>query len=236
MPGTFVARKTASRASSNAEVAAATNLAGEVREVPWVLQQGLQGNIYIAGHGLEEGAVTGTADTLDETTPTFMLMAPASGTIVVPIHAEFRMHADGGGASAAYLSYVGVDRSSAPAYTNLDKLQICGAATQSKAIAGRTISSVTAITSAQTVLLARRANILDAIIATEMATGEENQETFAKDSLGLEFNFWKKFGGAFQLYGGRSIMFHAMTGTTGATYTCTFVWAEIPSSTYDHIA
>ena len=232
----FVGRKTPTRASAGVALAGATNLAEELRTVPWLMQAGFQGNVYIAGHGLEETATDGIITTLDETTPTFMLMAPASGTIVIPIWAEIRMHTEGGAAPDAYLSYVGVDRSSPPAYTSLDKLQLNGSATSSLAIVGKTVSAVAAITSAQTVLLARRANILDNVISVEGATTSPGQELMGRNSLALEFNFWEKFGGAFQLYAGRSVMFHTVTATTVSAYSVTFVWAEVPSATYDHIA
>ena len=236
MAGSFVARKIATRASAGAGLAGATNLAEMIRVASEPFQWGLEGKVYIAGHGLEEAATDGIITTLDETTPTFMLMAPASGTIVVPIWAEFRMHTEGGAAPDAYLSYVGVDRSSPPSYTALDKLQINGAATSSLAICGKTISAVTAITSAQTVLLARRANILDNTISVEMATTRAQVENPGLDPLALSFDFWSKFHGALQLYAGRSIMFHTVTATTVSAYSVTFLWAEIESSVYDHIA
>jgi len=200
------------------------------------MQQGFQGNVYIAGHGLEEAATDGIITTLAESTPTFMLMAPASGKIVIPIWTEVRLMTEGGAAPDIYLSYVGVDRSSPPAYTALDSLQMNGTGTSPGAIAAKTITAVTAFTSAQNVLLARRANILNDFQTVEAVTTLANQETMAQNSFGLEFNFWNKFGGAFQLYGGRSIMFNTVTATTVSAYGVTFVWAEVDSATYDHIA
>lgn len=233
--GLFVARKVATAASAGSGIAAATNLAEELRTVPWLMQQGFQGNVYIAGHGLEETATDGEA-AIDETTPTFSLMAPAGGTIIVPIWAEFRMHAEGGAAPDMWLSYVGVDRTNLTTGTSLDKLQINGSATDSLARVLKTVTAVPAITSAQTVLLARRADVLDNYISVEAATTRSQIQSLRFDPLSLEFNFWDKFGGAFQLYAGRSIMFHTATGTSDSTYSATFLWAEVPSATYDHIA
>mgnify|MGYP001576964487 CR=1 FL=1 len=236
MAGSFVARKTATRASAGAGLAAATNLAEMLRVASEPFQWGLEGKVYIAGHGLEEAATDGIITTLDDTTPTFMLMAPASGTIVVPIWAEFRLMTEGGAAPDAYLSYVGVDRSSPPSYTSLDKLQINGSATSSLAICGKTITAVTTFTSAQNVLLARRAQMLDNGISVEGATTVVGQENMGRNTLALEFDFWSKFHGALQLYAGRSVMFHTVTGTTVSAYGVTFMWAELESSIYDHIA
>lgn len=236
MAGNFVARKTATRASAGAGIAAGANLAEMVRIASEPFQWGLEGKVYIAGHGLEEAATDGIITTLDDTTPTFVLMAPASGTIVVPIWAEVRIHTEGGAAPDAYLSYVGVDRVSVTTGTALDKLQINGAATSSLAIVLKTVTAVPTFTSAQTVLLARRANMLNDIISVEGATTVVGQENMGRNTMALEFDFWSKFHGAFQLYGGRSIMFHTVTATTVSAYSATFMWAEIESSIYDHIA
>ena len=236
MAGTYVGRKNTTRASAGSGLAAATNLAEEVRSVPWLMQAGFEGKVFIAGHGLEEAATDGIITTLDDTTPTFMLMAPASGTIIIPIWGEIRIMTEGGAAPDAYLSYVGVDRSSAPAYTALAALQINGASASPAAIVGKTITTVTAITSAQNVLLARRSAMVDNMISVEGLTTLPSAGTMERNSLGLEYNFWNKFGGALQLYAGRSVMFHTKTATTVSAYGCTFVWAEVPSATYDHIA
>jgi len=236
MSGSAVARKNATRASAGNGIVAATNLAEEARSVPWLMQAGFEGKVYIAGHGLEEAATDGIITTLSEVTPTFMLMAPAGGTIVIPIWAEVRIMTEGGAAPDAYLSYVGVDRSSPPAYTALDKLQINGVSTSSDAIVGKTISAVTAFTSAQNVVLARRSAMVDNMISVEGLTTLPSAHTMERNTYGLEFNFWDKFGGAFQLYKGTSVMFHTKTATTVSAYGCTFVWAEVNSSVYDHIA
>jgi hypothetical protein len=211
-------------------VSPATNLAEETRVAPWLFDKALEGSIFMAGYGAELAATDGEA-ALDETTPTFILMAPASGTIVIPIWAQFRCVAEGGAAQATYLTYIGVDRTSGATYTTLSKLQIGGSATTSAAIAGKTVSTLTAITDPQNILLERRANLLDNLISVEMATTKEVQ-TFSKDPLTLEVNFMQKFGGAFYLSGGRSIAFYSATGTTDSTYSCSIMWAEIPASTY----
>ena len=230
-----IARKTATRGSAGVANVAATNLAEELRSIPWLAQLGLEGKVFIAGHGLEEAATDGIITTLDDTTPTFVLMAPLTGTIVIPIWAEIRMMTEGGAAPDAYLSYIGVPRVTTTAGTTLDKLQICGEATSSAALCLKTVSAVPTFTSAQNVLLARRAEMLDNMTSAEMLTTLPNTETMARDPLGLEFNFMAKFGGAFQLYKGTSVQFHTKTATTVSAYGCTFVWAELPSSIYDHI-
>lgn len=235
MAGSFVARRIPTALGVGSSGAAGLNLAEELKTVPWLMQRGFEGNVYIAGHGLEETATDGEA-ALDETTPTFVLLAPAAGTIVIPIYAEMRMHTEGGAAPDAYLSYVGVDRASTITKTDLDKLQLNGAATTSAAIAAKTVSAISAITSPQTVLLKRRANVLDNLISVEAVTLQENQETFSRSPLDLEYNFIEKFGGAFVFSGGRGVMFHTATATADSVYSVTFVWAEVPTAVYQHVA
>jgi len=202
---------------------------------PFLTQLALEGRVWMAGHGLEETATDGIITTLDETTPTFMLMAPGSGTIVLPIWAEFRLHTEGGAAPDAYLSYVGVDRSSGPVYTSLDKVpvgRLLADTATSAAIAAKTITTVTAITSLQTVMLARRANMLDNGISVEGATTVVGQENMGRNTHALEFDFWAKFHGAFTLYQGQSIMFHTVTATAVSVYSAAFLWAELPANPY----
>lgn len=233
MAGNFVSRSAATRIGVGNSGAARINGAEMLVDFPFLLQHALEGRVWMAGHGLEETATDGEA-ALDETTPTFMLMAPASGTIVVPIWAEMRMHAEGGAAPDMYLSYVGVDRTGATK-TDLDKIpvgRLSADAVTSAAIAAKTISAVTAITSAQTVLLARRADVLDNLISVEAATTRAQIETPHFPTLALEFDFWAKFHGAFALYQGQSIMFHTATGTTDSTYSVSFLWLELPTNPF----
>ncbi len=232
---TFVSRHVGTAIATGVAGAARMNQAEMLVNFPFLAQLALEGRVFMAGHGLEEAATDGIITTLDETTPTFMLMAPGSGTFVLPIWAEFRLMTEGGAAPDAYLSYVGVDRSSGPAYTTLDKVpvgRLAADAVTSAAIAGKTITTVTAITSAQTVLLARRADILDNFQSVEAVTTLANQQTMKNDTFALEFDFWSKFHGAFILYQGQSIMFHTKTATTVSAYGVSFIWAEIPASVY----
>ena len=229
----FRSRHSAVRAADGVAGVGRTNQAEELVSIPWALQMSLEGRTFMAGHGLEEAATDGEAS-LDETTPTFVLGAPAGGTVVVPLWAEIRMHAEGGAAPDFYCSYVGVDRSTITK-TDLDVVpvgRLAANAQTSKAIAAKTGSAVTAITSAQTVMIARRANILDNLISVEAVTLQENQETVSRSPLAFEFEFWNKFGGAFALYQGQAIMFHTSTGTSDSTYSISFAWIELPSGIY----
>jgi len=230
----FISRKVASVIGAGQGVSAATNLAEELRTIPWLTQLALEGKVYIAGYGLEETTTDDVADTLDETTPLFMLMAPSSGTIIVPIQAKFSLTAEGGGIPAAYLGYVGVDRVTTTTYTAMEKLQICGAATSSAALCGLTVSAVPAITDPQNVLLERRANLLDNMTSVEAVTTLPNIQTWDRDPLSMEVNFIDRYSGSLLLYKGTSIMFWAETTTSVSDYICEFVWAELPSSVYDH--
>ena len=229
----YTAAHSAGRVGDTVAGPARINQAGMLVPFPFLTQLALEGRVFMAGHGLEETATDGEAS-LDETTPTFVLSAPAGGTVVIPIWAECRMHAEGGAAPDIYCSYVGVDRSSMTK-TDLDVVpvgRLTANATSSKALAAKTVSAVTAITSAQTVLLGRRANILDNIISAEMVTTLASEETLERNTLAIKFPFWQEFGGAFALYQGQGIMFHTATGTSDSTYSISFMWAELPSSVY----
>jgi|SRR3990167_533875 len=231
----FITRHAGVRVSTGVASAARVNQAEMLVTMPWLTQLALEGRVFMAGHGLEETATDGIITTLDETTPTFILMAPASGTVVLPIWAEFRLTTEGDAAPDAYLSYVGVDRSSGLTKTDLDKVpvgRLSADAATSAAICAKTVSTVTAITSAQTVLLARRSEVLDNLISVEAATTRAQIQSLAFDPLGLSFDFIGKFGGAFTLYQGQSIMFHTRTSTAVSVYSVSFVWAELPSSVY----
>ena len=235
MASSYISRHTATRIGAGAPAAPRVNQAEMLVEFPFLLQLALEGRVFMAGHGLEEAVTDGIITTLDETTPTFMLMAPGSGTVVLPIWAEFRLETEGGAAPDAYLSYVGVDRSSGPTKTDLDKIplgRLAANAVTSAAICAKTITTVTAITSAQTVLLARRSEILDNFISVEAATTRAQVQSMKFDSLALEFDFWAKYHGAFALYQGQSIMFHTKTATTVSAYSVSFIWAELDSTTY----
>mgnify|MGYP001609692851 CR=1 FL=1 len=231
----YIARHNATSIGDGVSAAARVGKHEMLVKFPFLTQLALEGRVWMAGHGLEETSTDGIITTLDETTPTFMLMAPASGTVVLPIWAEFRMHTEGGAAPDAYLSYVGVDRSSGPTKTELDKIpvgRLAANAVTASAICAKTITTVTAITSAQTVLLARRAEVLDNLISVEAATTRAQIETFGFDPLALSFDFWARFHGAFTLYQGQSIMFHTKTATTVSAYGVSFLWAELPASVY----
>jgi len=231
----YISRHSGVNIGNGVSAAARVNQVEMLVTFPFLTQLALEGRVFMAGHGLEETATDGIITTLDETTPTFMLMAPASGTIVLPIWAEFRLHTEGGAAPDAYLSYVGVDRSSGPTKTDLDKVpvgRLAADAVTSAAIAAKTITTVTAITSAQTVLLARRAEMLDNGISVEGATTIVGQENMGRNTFALEYDFWNKFNGAFTLFQGQSIMFHTKTATAVSAYSVSFLWAELPSSVY----
>ena len=232
---TAVARTNAAGIGNGVGGVPRMNQAEMLVNFPFLTQLSLEGRVFMAGHGLEEAGTDGIITTLDETTPTFILMAPATGTVILPILAEFRLMTEGGAAPDAYLSYVGVDRSAGLAKTDLSVVpvgRLAANAQTSAAICAKTVSTVTAITDAQTVLLARRAEMLDNFISVEAATTRAQIESMKFGSLELTFDFWGKYHGAFALYQGQSIMFHTKTATAVSVYGVSFMWAELPSSVY----
>ena len=233
--GTAVARTNAASIGNGVAGVPRINQAEMLVHFPFLTQLALEGRVFMGGHGLEEAATDGIITTLDETTPTFILMAPASGKVILPIMAEFRLMTEGGAAPDAYLSYVGVDRSAGLTKTDLAVVPVGRLAANAQtptAICAKTVSGVTAITDAQTVLLARRAEMLDNFISVEAATTRAQVESMRFGSLDLPFDFWDRYHGAFVLYQGQSIMFHTKTATTVSAYGVSFLWAELPSDVY----
>ncbi|KKN67789.1 hypothetical protein LCGC14_0458220 [marine sediment metagenome] len=231
----FVSRHAASRVGVGVAGPARVNQAGEVVPMPLLWQLASEGRVFIGGHGIEETA-TDSETTLSEQTPSFALFAPAAGTVVLPIAVSIRMHADGGAASEMYAAYVQADRLAAGSGTSMDALNTLGGPSPrtSNAILEKTLSATTAIPDDENVMFFRRANILDNIISAEMATLDPRVESPMNNSL--EFTWLPP--GPVALYKGSGIAFWNKTGSTDATYTATFYWAELPSSVYlpDNVA
>ncbi len=77
-------RHKAVRAADGAKQLARLNVAGEGVETPWILQQTLEGNVFYAGTGVAEAGVDGIG-AADEQTPTFAIVAPSGGKIIIPV-------------------------------------------------------------------------------------------------------------------------------------------------------
>ena len=227
---TFDARHNAVRVADGFGGAAArVNQAGELIMTPWLTQMALEGRIFLAGHGHQEAAVTGQT-AVDDQTPTFALAAPAVDTVVIPLWVNLYFHAEGGAAPNWNFSYVQRTSALVGAGTNFTSLNALGGTDPSSAQATfqHTLTSITAITDPQNVIISRRQLILDNLISAEGVATDANLE-----STGLsiyEYDWVPPF--PITLWKGSGIMFHCDTGTTGSDYKVSAAWLELPSGVY----
>lgn len=229
----FISRLVATKNSAGQSGSARTNQAEELVAIPWIYQLALEGRIFIAGNGIEETEINGEAS-IDDTTPTIALVAPDSGTIVLPLYFRAYFDTEGGAAPDLKLAYVQESKSVRGSGTALTALNLLGGSSPRSAAATceHTCSSVTAITNAQNVMFRERLQTLDNAISTEGATTVVGQESIGGDST-MEFLVrFEQEGLPFALYGGSSILFYQGTGTADSEWNFTWIWAELDSDIY----
>lgn len=224
----YVGRSAASAVSAGVAGNARMNLAGEAVNTPWEIQMLLEGRIFAAGTGMEETGIAGIAD-IDEQKPIFALVAPAGGVVLIPLW--FRVYYDTEGAAAPehiHLIYVQADKAAFSAGTALPSINCLGGANPRTAQGKfqHTLSSLTAITSAQNVQLTAREHILDDLISVEAATGKD-VERFNESNMELNYDLRKYPMG---LYNGAGLYFHAIDAT--ARYNANAGWIEVPADPY----
>ena len=217
----------ASAAADGAVVNPRANKAREAISTPWEIQMMLEGRMFVAGTGAEEAGVAGIA-ALDETTPIFGLTAPAGGIVAIPLW--FRAYYDTEAAAApAGLEFIYVQATKAAfsAGTLMDAINCLGGSDPPAAQAKMqsTLSSVTAIASAENVALTQREHILNDLTSVESATGKDIERL---NESNHEFVWKPQF--PIGLYKGAGLYFYAIDAT--ARWNASFAWVEIPSATY----
>lgn len=217
------------RQQTNELAPARLNLAGELVPMPWDIQMMLEGRIFVAGSGIEENGVAGTAD-LDDTTPVFGLVSPAGGKVILPLW--FKIYYDTEAAAAPehfHLAYVQADKSAFAAGTEMTSISALGGDNPPTAQAHflYTLSSVTAITAAQNVTLTSREHLLDNFVSVEAATGKD-VERINESNMELQWKPPFPLG----LYGGASLLWYGIDATARWNVAC--AWMELPSDVYLH--
>lgn len=191
-------------------------------------QLGLEGNIFIAGVGIEGTALTGRT-ALDDTTPDIWLQAPSGGNVLIrPLWFEALITAEGGAAPDWYLAVITANIAIATAGTTVTPQSI-GRVGGSSAAVLQTLPTVGAITNAQNVRLRSSENALDNLISVEHITGANTDKDDYMNSLTtIKYEF------PFPLYlaSGQAIGFYSVTGTTGQGLEWILVYAELNAAAH----
>lgn len=217
-----------SAAADAAVVNQRLNKAREAVNTPWEIQMMLEGRVFVAGTGIEEAGVAGIA-ALDDTTPVFGLVAPAGDVVIIPLWLRFYYDTEAGAAPAdMHVAYVQADKSAYSAGTELPAINCLGGSNPRSAQGKlqHTLTSVTAITAAQNVVLTSRLHILDNLTSVEAATGKTALETFNDSTHEMNVKPPIPIG----LYGGSALYFYAIDAT--ARYNVSAGWIELPADVY----
>lgn len=206
-------------------IAAAGKIGGDRRLLnrDYLWDLALAGRIYVAGVGLEGTALT-CRTSLADTTPDIVLKSSAT-VIVVPLHFEALMSAEGGAAPDWYISYVNADIAITTAGTTVTAFSTMGPNGRSSQAILQTAPTTAAFTSAQNTMLRNAQNTLDNLISVEQVTKAAGTK---QDNVN---NDWSRILWTapvpIAMKDGASWMFHGSTGTTGSDYEWTLYWAEI---------
>lgn len=228
----FVARISGASAVSDGVAGnARMNKAGEIVSTPWEYQMMLEGRVFMAGTGLEEAGVDGEA-AINDTTPSWALVAPAGDVVVIPLFFRAYFDTEGGAAPDWHFIYVQADKSAYSAGTNMTAINALGGSNprtaQGKLM--NTLSSVTALSDAENVIMTERIHILDNFQSTEGATGKGGSIEFPGGKSVMELLWTPPC--PIGLYAGSMVAFYTATATTDTKYNVAAAWIEIPANIY----
>ena len=226
------------RAKEGAKQLARLNAAGEAIRTPWLIQQTLEGNVFYAGSGVAEAGVDNIASA-NEQTPTFALVAPEGGTLVIPVWFRFYFDTEGGGAPTALLNYVQKTSDATNAGTTMPSINALGGSNP-KAAAGRlinTLSGINAYTAAQNVVLTERTHMLDNFISeqtitpnTDLAYSHQENPGDVGNYLEMNVDMLKRY--PIVLSEGALVAFNSVTGGGDSKWNVSACWVEIDASVY----
>lgn len=202
---------------------------GDLVSMPWVYKLALAGRVYIGGMGIEATDVDGEA-ALDDTAATWVLGAPSSGLLVIPLYVRLQLTTEGGAAPDAYLTYV-----SNMTDTGITTSGTAGVALPTLGGTGRghqanwlyTVTSA-AITSAQNVVLWQVKDAPDNLLSVEAVGTGTPIETVGNSMSAVTIPLYPHI--PIVLNKGTSLSFYTATGTSDSKWRPTFVWAEVESS------
>jgi len=234
----FVVRAQASRASAGQSASARVNQAEMIVGMPWVQQAILEGRGFVAGTGLEEAGVDGAA-AVDETTPSWALTAPASGTLIYPLFFRAYFDTEGGAAPTLHVNYVQANKAAHGAGTLMTALNLLGgwnsglsAARTAQGKFENTLSSLTSYTAAENVVITERTHVLDNYTSVEAATTIAGAESPGNTGSSHELIWQPEQAFPIFLNAGSALMFYAATGTTDSKYNATAAWLELDPDVY----
>jgi len=220
----------ASAAADGVVVNPRLNKAREIVSTPWEIQMMLEGRVFVAGTGLEEDGVDGEA-AIDDTTPSWALTAPAGDVVVIPLWFRAYFDTEGGAAPDWHFIYVQADKSGYSAGTEMTAINCLGGSNPRSAQGKlqNTLSSLSAITASENVVLDERIHVLDNFQSVEAATGAPGVESPGGIST-MQAIWTPSF--PIGLYAGSFIGFYTATGTTDSKYNVGCAWIELPSDVY----
>jgi hypothetical protein len=227
----FEVRNTSSKvADAGAEALASITKFGDVVTMDWQYNLMLQGRVFIGGEGIEATDVDGEG-TLDETKPTWLLRAPASGTLIVPLYVRLQLTTEGGAAPDAYLGLVSPDSDDGIAFTSgtqgASVLNALGGQHNASAAKFSYTNVVGTITSAQNVILWQTKDTpttLLTVVAVDVDGG--SVESLGSPISSVEIPLFPHIPIA--LNKDAMLCFWTATASSDSKYRPTFVWAEIP--------
>jgi len=226
----FISRHTPSRIGTGTGGAARINQAEELIGIPWFTQLSLEGRVFMAGTGIEEAGVDDDDGVLDEEAQV-AIVAPSSGTIVIPLFLRAYFDTEQAQVPGMLLSYVQEDKAWGDTTgTALVALNCLGGAAPRTANALIYSAAVadTAIADGENVVLHERTHLLASFITNEMATTDVAVENMGASST--EFKWTPEFPIA--LYQGSALYLHCYTPSAQSKYNVTVAWAELDSSIY----
>lgn len=226
----FISRHTASRIGTGTGGSARINQAEEIVGIPWLTQLSLEGRVFIAGTGIEEAGTDDDDGVLDEESQV-VLVAPSSGTIVIPLFLRAYFDTEQAQVPGILLNYVQEDKAWGDSTgTALVKLNCLGGASPRAASALVFAAAVadTAIADGENVTIHERTHLLASFITNEMATTDVAVENMGTSSA--EFKWTPEF--PIMLFAGSALSLMCYTPTARSKYNVTVSWAELDSSVY----
>jgi len=203
---------------------------GDIFAMSWIDKLAIAGRVYIGGVGMEDTDPDGEGS-LSEEAATYVLAAPKSGLLVIPLFVRLQLTSEGGAAPDAYLTYVSTQTDTPIAVSGTAMTVLCtrgGAGRGSEATFAHTVTSAV-FTSAQNVILWQWKDGPDNMLSTvgvdvDGGTVETPNNAASAVSIPLYPNI------PIILNKGTSLNFYAVTGTSDSTWRPTFVWAEVEAS------
>ena len=211
-------------------VEASVSKFGDLFTLSWLDKLALAGRVYMGGMGIEETDIDGEG-TLADITATWVLAAPKSGLLVIPLYIRLQLTTEGGAAPDAYLYYVSNGTDTAITATGTAGHALCtlgGAGRTSEATWIHTVTSGV-ITDAQNVVLWQAADMVTTLLSVVGVDVDGGSvENPKNDVSAVTIPLYPHI--PIILNKGTSLNFNSVCGTSDSKWRPTFVWAEVEAS------